>query len=74
MVKREEGVGGGIPKQRGHEQSGSLDSSCLRITMASRGASGFCRWKSLIAPWALVNSFTGIHSFSSQGNPFQWIK
>ena len=50
MVKREEGVGGGIPKQRGHEQSGSLDSVCLQIMMASRGASGFCWWKSLIAP------------------------
>ena len=74
MVKREEGVGGGIPKQRGHEQSGSLDLACLQITMASRGVSGFHRWKSLIAPWALVNSFTGIHSFSSHGNPFQWIK
>ena len=35
MVKREEGVGGGIPKQRGHEQSGSLDLACLRIMMAS---------------------------------------
>ena len=74
MVKREEGVGGGIPKQRGHEQSGSFDSACLRITMASRGASGFCQWKSLMAPCALVNSFTGIHLFSSCGNPFQWIK
>ena len=40
MVKREEGVGGGIPKQRGHEQSGSLDLACLRITMASSGALG----------------------------------
>ena len=74
MVKREEGVGGGIPKQRGHEQSGSFDLACLQIMMANRGALGFCRWKSLIASWALVNSFTGIHSFSSRGNPFQWIK
>ena len=74
VVKREEGVGGGIPKQRGHEQSGSLDSACLPITMANQGASGFCWWKSLIAPCALVNFFTGIHSFSLCGNPFQWIK
>ena len=33
MVKREEGVGGGISKQRGHEQSGSLDSVLLRLAL-----------------------------------------
>ena len=71
--KRGEGEGRGILRQMGQRQ-GTSSVFIFQILMASHDASGLEWWKSLIAVCALANSLTGIHSFSSHGNPFQWIR